>query len=83
MTYHQPVLLQEVSKGLVGDKVLEDGNYKCIDATLGNAGHTIEIAKRGVSVLAIDIDRRARTLTPLFAISIVCPAFPKVASIHI
>lgn len=48
---HQPVLLQEVIKGLG----IEPGK-KYIDATLGDAGHALEIIKKGGSLLGIDRD---------------------------
>ena len=49
--YHETVLVEEVLEALHFEK---DGKY--IDATLGNAGHTLEILKRGGKVLGIEID---------------------------
>ena len=54
MRYHEPVLLKEVAESL---KIKEGGKY--IDATLGDAGHTIEILKRGGAVLGIEINEGA------------------------
>jgi len=51
MEYHKPVLLNEVLENLN----IKKGN-KYIDATLGDAGHTIEILKKGGKVLGIDIN---------------------------
>jgi len=48
---HVPVLLDEVIDVLNIKK-----NKRFIDATLGAAGHTIEILKRGGQVLGIDMD---------------------------
>jgi 16S rRNA (cytosine1402-N4)-methyltransferase len=53
-TFHTPVLLAEVINSLN----IEPGK-KYIDATLGGAGHTIEIARRGGFVLGIDQDENA------------------------
>jgi len=50
-TYHETVLVEEVIEGL---HIKNQANY--IDATLGNAGHTIEIAKLGGRVLGIERD---------------------------
>ena len=50
-TYHTPVLIAEVLENLAGP-----GTKKVIDGTLGDGGHTIEFAKRGIQVLAIDQD---------------------------
>lgn len=49
--YHETVLTQEVINALHLEK---NGRY--IDATLGNAGHTLEILKLGGQVLGIDAD---------------------------
>ncbi len=51
MTYHQPVLLNEVNKFL---DVTE--GMKIIDCTLGDGGHTVEFLKKGAFVLGIDYD---------------------------
>lgn len=48
---HESVLVEEVVSALHIEK---DGKY--IDATLGNAGHTLEILKLGGRVLGIDAD---------------------------
>lgn len=48
---HESVLLSEVIEALHVEK-----NGKYIDATLGNAGHTLEILKLGGQVLGIEID---------------------------
>ena len=42
MEYHKSVLTKEALESL---KVENDGKY--IDATLGDAGHTLEILKKG------------------------------------
>lgn len=60
MTYsHIPVLLQAASDAL---GVISGGKY--IDATLGGAGHTKEILKRGGIVLGIDQDPESLTACP-------------------
>jgi 16S rRNA (cytosine1402-N4)-methyltransferase len=51
MNYHKPVLIEETIKSLN----IEPGK-KYIDATLGQAGHTIEILRKGGLVLGIDVD---------------------------
>lgn len=51
INYHETVLTKEVLKALT---VKKGGKY--IDATLGNAGHTIEILRSGGQVLGIDMD---------------------------
>ncbi len=48
---HHPVLLKEVIEGL---NIKPNGLY--IDATAGEGGHMVEIAKRGGKVLGIDCD---------------------------
>lgn len=53
-SYHQPVMLKETIAHL---NVKKDGLY--IDATLGDAGHTIEILKLGGKVLGLDYDNSA------------------------
>lgn len=53
-TFHTPVLLQEVLEFL---DVKRGERY--IDATIGGAGHAIEIVKRGGIVLGIDHDEDA------------------------
>lgn len=50
-TFHKPVMVQEVLEGL---DVQEGKKY--IDATVGGAGHSVEIEKRGGKVLGIDQD---------------------------
>jgi len=50
-TYHETVLVDEVIESL---HIKNQAKY--IDATLGNAGHTIEIAKLGGQVLGIERD---------------------------
>lgn len=54
MEYHKPVLLKEAIESL---KVEKGGKY--IDATLGDAGHTVEILKKGGQVLGIEINENA------------------------
>lgn len=55
---HKPVLLEEVIDAL-GLKVAPlKKQVKVIDATLGNAGHSIEIIKYGALVLGIDADKK-------------------------
>ena len=51
MKYHDPVLKEEVLRYLA---VIEGGKY--IDCTLGDAGHTAEILKKGGKVLGLDVD---------------------------
>ncbi|MDP1710418.1 MAG: 16S rRNA (cytosine(1402)-N(4))-methyltransferase RsmH [candidate division WWE3 bacterium] len=48
---HTPVLLEEVMEFL---KVVPGGRY--VDATVGEGGHALEIARRGGKVLGIDRD---------------------------
>lgn len=48
---HESVLIKETVEALHIEK-----NGKYIDATLGNAGHSLEILKNGGSVLGIEID---------------------------
>lgn len=50
-TYHETVLVEEAIEAL---HIKNQAKY--IDATLGNAGHTIEIAKLGGRVLGIERD---------------------------
>lgn len=54
MIYHEPVLLKEAIESL---KVKKDGKY--IDATLGDAGHALEILKADGKVLGIEINEEA------------------------
>ena len=54
MEYHKPVLLKETIEAL---KVEKEKLY--IDATLGDAGHTLEILKKGGKVLGIEINEAA------------------------
>lgn len=54
MEYHKPVLLKETIESL---KVEKEKLY--IDATLGDAGHTLEILKQGGKVLGIEINEEA------------------------
>ncbi len=54
MEYHKPVLLKETIETL---KVEQGKKY--IDATLGDAGHTLEILKMGGEVLGIEINENA------------------------
>ena len=49
MVYHKPVLVTEVLKHL---QVNKEKRY--IDATLGDGGHTLEILRKGATVLALD-----------------------------
>lgn len=51
MRYHEPVLTSEVLEAL---KVKKGGKY--IDCTLGDGGHSIEILKKGGTVLGVDLD---------------------------
>ena len=48
---HESVLVSEVLESLHIEK-----GKKYIDATLGNAGHTLEILKLGGQVLGIELD---------------------------
>src|SRR5437016_5687860 len=52
--YHTPVLLKETIEGLH----ITPGK-KYIDATLGGAGHSLEIVKKGGILLSIDTDKEA------------------------
>src|SRR5438876_11682413 len=52
--YHTPVLLKETIEGLD----IQPGK-KYIDATLGGAGHSLEIDKKGGILLSIDTDSEA------------------------
>ncbi len=52
MVSHQPVLLKETL-----DLLHVENGKKYIDATLGLAGHTIEILKQGGQILGIDLDQ--------------------------
>lgn len=54
MKYHKTVLLKETIENL---EVKEGAKY--IDATLGDAGHTLEILKKGGIVLGIEINEEA------------------------
>lgn len=51
MKYHEPVLKEEVLEYL---RIFEGGKY--IDCTLGDAGHAVEILRRGGKVLGLDVD---------------------------
>ncbi len=50
-SYHTPVLLNQVI-----DHLTPDPTKIYIDATLGNAGHTIELLSRGATVFGIEFD---------------------------
>ncbi len=55
--YHESVMVREVIEGLHlnnQDRPFDGGKY--IDATLGTAGHALEIIKKGGSVLGIEQD---------------------------
>jgi len=52
--YHEPVLKNEVIAVL---KVRDGKTY--IDCTLGDAGHTIEMLRRGATVLGLDINEES------------------------
>lgn len=54
---HEPVLVSEVLDLLKAEKFAHlKSQATFIDATLGNAGHSIEFVKRGINVLGIDAD---------------------------
>ena len=55
--YHETVLVEEVVSALHIEK-----GKKYIDATLGNAGHTLEILGKGGQVLGIEIDPKMLTI---------------------
>ena len=55
--YHETVLVEEVVNALHIEK-----GKKYIDATLGNAGHTLEILGKGGQVLGIEIDPKMLTI---------------------
>ena len=71
--FHEPVLLAETLNYLNIDKLAHLHGTKVIDATLGFGGHTIEILKRGVSVLGIEADRETLKLAKN-EIADACPA---------
>ena len=50
MTFHEPVMPAEVQQYLDPSP-----GKKYIDATLGDAGHTIALLKKGVHVLGLEI----------------------------
>ena len=50
--YHEPVMVQEVIGVLAPLQ-----QARIIDATLGTAGHALELVKAGANVLGIDLDR--------------------------
>lgn len=52
LDYHKPVLLAEVLEYLA-----RTNTKAVIDGTLGDGGHTIEFARRGIRVLSIDQDK--------------------------
>jgi len=52
--YHRPVLLREAVDALA----IRDGGWY-LDLTLGDAGHSIEIIKRGGKVVGVDVDPQA------------------------
>lgn len=54
MIYHKSVLLHEAVDGLQIKR-----GHLYIDATLGGAGHSLEIIKRGGIVLGLDVDEEA------------------------
>jgi 16S rRNA (cytosine1402-N4)-methyltransferase len=54
--YHEPVLLSEALEYLDIEYLARLHGTWVLDATVGFAGHTIEIAKRGVNVVGIDAD---------------------------
>ena len=56
--YHQPVLVDEVIKGLkVGSNAHLKKQSWYVDATLGTGGHTLAILEMGVKVLGIEWDQ--------------------------
>ena len=56
---HEPVLINEVVQALNLDKFAHlKSQAKFIDATIGTAGHSLEIIQRGFRVLGIDMDVR-------------------------
>src|SRR3989344_5462958 len=57
--HHKPVLVNEVLDVLqVGKNAHLNSQSKYIDATIGFAGHSIEILKKGGRILGIDADKR-------------------------
>ncbi|OGM78587.1 16S rRNA (cytosine(1402)-N(4))-methyltransferase, partial [Candidatus Woesebacteria bacterium RIFOXYA1_FULL_48_16] len=50
--YHEPVLVDEITSALAPLQ-----QARIIDATLGTAGHSLELVKAGADVLGIDSDR--------------------------
>ncbi len=74
--FHEPVLLTETLNYLNIDQLAHLHGTKVIDATLGFGGHTIEILKRGVSVLGIEADSETLKLAKN-EIEKTCPASEK------
>jgi len=57
VSFHEPVLVQEVMEALHLDNPAKKGRQaRIIDATLGTAGHSLEIVNKGASVLGIEAD---------------------------
>lgn len=54
--FHTPVLVEEVIKYLVTENVHLNSKAWIVDATLGTAGHAMEIIKKGVNVVGIEMD---------------------------
>ena len=58
--YHEPVMVDEVLDALgIVAPLKSQAQKSFIDATLGNAGHTISICKSGGRVLGLDVDKEA------------------------
>jgi len=56
---HEPVLVDEIVEALKLDQLAHlNTQAKFIDATIGTAGHGLEIIKRGFRLLGIDLDAR-------------------------
>jgi 16S rRNA (cytosine1402-N4)-methyltransferase len=56
---HEPVLVDEILDLLQVEKFAHlKSQATFIDATLGNAGHSVEFVKKGINVLGIDIDAK-------------------------
>jgi len=62
--FHEPVMVDEIIKFLRIEKLaLLKSQAQVIDATLGSAGHSIEIINKGGNVLAIELDPEMRKVS--------------------
>src|SRR5512135_2552309 len=78
-TFHEPVLLREVTKAFVSeDNARLKKGTRIIDATLGLGGHTEALVKSGADVLGIDADSEMLKLAK-HRLELACPT-PKSTS---